>query len=151
MNPIQRILVPVDFSACSRAAFDCAMSLAERVGAQVEVLHVYSTPSLASAGAVAVAHQPQRHLADWTAQVKRDARRALSELLGANHGASIRLCQGRAEEAILNVAAEGDFDLIIMGTHGRTGLSHLVRGSVAEAVLRSSQKPVMTVKAEETA
>jgi universal stress protein A len=150
VNRIQRILVPVDFSACSRAAFEYAVSIAARIGARIEVLHVYSMPPLASTGAVALARQPQAHLAEWTSQLRHDARRALHELVGANHRVAIRLCQGTAAEVILNVATSGDVDLIVMGTHGRTGLSHLVRGSVAEEVLRSSPKPVMTVKAEET-
>lgn len=147
MNPIRRILVPVDFSSCSRAAFSYALAIAERVGAIVEVLHVYTSPALASSGAVAVSDQPQLHLSDWSLVARRNARKAWEELVGSDRHTPFRLREGVVADAILSVASEGEFDLIVMGTHGRTGFSHLLRGSVAERVVRSSEKPVITIKA----
>jgi nucleotide-binding universal stress UspA family protein len=150
MFEVRKILVPVDFSEPSKAAFDHAMMIAERVGANVDVLHVFSLPALASTGDILVAlpDQPYENLSSWA---KREAEKALDELIGGKRGRGAvaigrRLEMGRAEETILSTLETGDYDLVVMGTHGRSGLSHLLMGSVAERVVRLSPQPVLTVK-----
>jgi nucleotide-binding universal stress UspA family protein len=120
---IGEILLATDFSLCAALAAEAAMTLARRLGARVHVLHV--------------AHGG-------------DERAALAGLstLGAAPGLEVvtRLATGSAADEIVRYAGENGIDLIVMGTHGRTGLAHLVRGSVAEAVTRAAPCLVLMVK-----
>ena len=153
MAKLNRILVPVDFSACSRAAIDYASFLAQITGASVDVLHVWE-PALYPTPEAAVYAAGERHqrLVEFTIT---DAGRAMEETLaeleksltGRVRG---RLESGRPLEAILAAIAEG-YDLVVMGTHGRRGVSRLVTGSVAEKVVRMAACPVVTVHAGEIA
>jgi nucleotide-binding universal stress UspA family protein len=145
MYAIARILVPVDFSPCSRAALDYAAFLGERFGAAIDVLHVWATypvawdpPSLIAAG-----YTP---LVDFE---RSDAGRQMKAFLGhlehrIRSPVRGRLDRGAPVDRILAAAAEG-YDLVVMGTHGRTGVAHLLFGSVAEAVVRRAPCPVVTI------
>lgn len=151
MPSIQRILVPVDFSDCARAALDYALFVANRFGAALDVLHVVEqqagvVPAMASLeGAVFVPLQP----VDRTR-----AARELEQMVADRRGGSgpcvnHRLDGGDPHATILRLAGAESFDLIIMGTHGRTGLDHLLLGSVAEKVVRRAPCPVLTVRSAE--
>jgi len=151
MPSIQRILVPVDFSDCARAALDYARFVADRFGATIDVLHVVEppaavVPAMATLeGGVSLPISPvdRTHAARELEQWITDARR------GTETRVRPRLDSGDAHSTILRLAAEEPFDLIIMGTHGRTGLGHLLLGSVAEKVVRRAPCPVLTVRAAE--
>jgi universal stress protein A len=151
MDPIKlprRILVPVDFSEGSRAAFDYALALAEKLDGEVELLHVWETPTYLTPELwVSTAKQPPMALADYARQA---AEKDLDAWRGGNrHRVPVRsrVAVGVTDQVIVEIAAE--FDLVVMGTHGRTGLSHLFVGSVAERVVRRAPCPVLTVRRTE--
>ena len=145
---IKRILVPVDFSAPSLAALAYAVTFAKPFKARLSVLFVvepvYSAvPGLAD-GATAA-------MADLFDQQRRSARAQLVRLEQryAKRGIKLRalLQTGAAHRAIVDAAKQTKADMIIMATHGRTGLSHFLMGSVAERVVRSATCPVLTLRA----
>jgi nucleotide-binding universal stress UspA family protein len=148
MESLKRILVPVDFSTCSRKALDYALDLGAALGAEVEVLHVCETPAMVSPDLmVTVPDQPRQTITQWVTQ---EAEKGLSALLGevrreGGPPTAHRIVVGRTAEEISTAAERAD--LVVMGTHGRRGLSHLVLGSVAEKVVRTSPRPVLTLRA----
>lgn len=122
------ILFPTDFSPASDAAGRVARDMALQAGARLHVLHVVppvTDPSL-----------PSENLA-----------RAASALGGDGLRLETALLSGRAARNIVEYAREKRIDLIVVGTHGRTGISHAILGSVAEAVVRLSPCLVLTVPA----
>ncbi|MEC7524318.1 MAG: universal stress protein [Myxococcota bacterium] len=145
-SPIQTILCPVDFSDASEEAVRYAVSLAERIGASdVRILHVHQP----------VAHVFPESAVVFDAEVIDDARvrmsRRLEELAKrySGHGVDVsaRLVDGVPYAMIVEHAGEVEADLVVMGTHGRTGLAHFLLGSTAERVVRASRIPVCTVRA----
>ncbi len=140
MLPVRTILHATDFSACSEAAFDLARALARDYGARLIVLYV-APPPVAAYGEMI------------TALAEADSVEAARESLRRMHtpGPEVpvehRVEVGGAAERILAVAAETDSSLIVLGTHGRTGLGRLLMGSVAEVVSRKAPCPVLTVRA----
>ena len=148
MTPIRQILVPVDFSEPSRVAFEYAADLARPFDASVDLIHVWEAPSFVPLGNVVDA-------GDWSLSlvelVKKNAEAALDQFVAAATTRGIAVRSSRAEPgspalAIVAAAKTGHYDLIVMGTHGRTGLSRTLVGSVAERVVRHSSCPVLTVR-----
>jgi universal stress protein A len=138
MLPIRTILHPTDFSERSAMALPLAGALARDYGARLIVLHVAPPPPVAYSEGVFI---PDDHQSAVAA-----ARRQLEQLeVGA--AAERRFEEGDPVAGILRVAEETSADLIVMGTHGRTGLSRLFMGSVAEQVVRQARCPVLTLKA----
>jgi nucleotide-binding universal stress UspA family protein len=143
----RRILVPTDFSAPSDAALDYARQLAEKVGASVHLLHIveesFVTGPLASEMGVGESGRT-------IAALMKDAQTRLSHRVTADDRAHRRMTSevvgGSSASTIVDYAAENGFDLIVMGTHGRRGMAHLMMGSVAERVVRTAPCPVMTVR-----
>ncbi|MEO6776762.1 MAG: universal stress protein [Kofleriaceae bacterium] len=147
---IQRILVPVDFSSNAEAATSYAMLLARALHATITLFHVVDIPP--SMVAIVPGASIEGDLAANTADAElRIAALANTLQAGLAPGdVAIELATAvvpadSAAEAIVAYAARG-FELIVMGTHGRTGWSHLVVGSVAERVLRAAACPVMTIR-----
>ncbi len=149
MPTIKRILVPVDFSSCSRAALEHAVTLAEQFGASIDVLHVWPPPRYVGPDAVVeVFRKPHRTLAG---EARASASKEMEQFLTPfQKKATVkfrpRIEYGEPYQTILEIANGGVYDLIAMGTHGRTGLSHALIGSVAEKVVRHSLFPVLTVR-----
>jgi nucleotide-binding universal stress UspA family protein len=137
MLPIRKILHPTDFSDHSRTAFDLACALARDYGAELLILHVNrATPIYAPDGiVVGVPVEEPYELRGKLAQLRPEDPRVKAE-----H----KLVDGDPAEQILK-AAPG-MDLIVLGTHGTTGLARLLMGSVAETVLRNAPCPVLTVR-----
>lgn len=140
-----RILAPTDFSPPSDRALDYARHMAARCGASVHLLHVLEDTVDTSFGAeVFVPESPEVQAARLEeARVKLTHRRG-----GAAHEqprASTEVVAGSTTPTIVRYAAENGFDLIVMGTHGRTGFAHLAMGSVAEHVVRTASCPVLSV------
>ena len=135
MTGFTHVLHPTDFSEASQPACEKAVELARQCGAKLTVLHVYANPLMAEG----FAYVP-------------DPRPELEEKLGyvANEELAIVVARelrvGAPAETIVGFAREHNCDLIVMGTHGRTGLSHLLMGSVAEIVVRRAPCPVMVVR-----
>jgi nucleotide-binding universal stress UspA family protein len=144
-DSITRILVPVDFSAHSDRALRYAATLAGQVGASVELLHVVEEFTYGAFSEVYVPNVPDlmqeaiNNAVDRVTALKADV---------FPHGADVETAvyAGRPALTIVEHASAGKFDLIVMGTHGRTGLPHLFMGSVAEQVLRTAPCPVLTVR-----
>ena len=138
---IERILCPVDFSDCSLRAAADAVDLARVLGADVHLFHAWKLPAHAPDGASTVVDAMRRTENDATSKI---------EALAAHHHdevrVSARVAEGRAKVEILRMIDELHADLVVMGTHGRSGLSHVLLGSVAERVVRTSPVPVMTVR-----
>lgn len=139
MLPIKTILHPTDFSERSALAFRLACSLARDYGARLIILHVAVPPMPIAIEGVAMP-PPALDL--------KLLREQLQQLRPENPKVPVehRLIEGDAATEILDVAGETKCDVIVMGTHGRTGLGRLLMGSVAEQVVRKASCPVLTVK-----
>jgi nucleotide-binding universal stress UspA family protein len=143
MYVINRILVPADFSRCSLAALDYAVAMADRLVAEVDVLHVWEAPPrlrgdgglLDAFVATHAGEEMRRYLARYEGRTR-----------ASIHG---RLETGDPCDTILDVAEREGYDLIVMGTRGRTGISHALLGSVAEKVIRRAPCPVVTIRTPE--
>lgn len=136
----QRILVATDFSPCSRPAVEYAASLATRLGARIDVLYVSETPAVLFGDAVVLGDR----FVD--ADIKEGRARLahlLDELRGRGITADGQVVTGFAPDVILEQARR--HDLVILGTHGRTGFRRMWMGSVAERVVRTCPIPVLTV------
>ena len=139
MLAMHTILHPTDFSKHSQYALWLAGALARDHGARLIVLHVVPTPAVVY-GEGMVPSSPE--------ELRAAAREQLDglQMPPGEVRAERRLEEGDAPEGILRVAQEVMADLIVMGTHGRTGLGRLLLGSVAEEVMRKAPCPVLTVK-----
>jgi nucleotide-binding universal stress UspA family protein len=142
-----RILVPTDFSPPSDAALEYARILATKFGSTLRILHVIDDPS-ASSDFVADGFAPSTE--DIQAGLLEQARRRLNGLMNlvdrSRYNAHADAVLGTPAGAIINYASATGTSLIVMGTHGRTGLAHLLMGSVAEQVVRTAPCPVLTVR-----
>jgi nucleotide-binding universal stress UspA family protein len=145
MSGYKKILVPVDFSIHSAEATRVAADLAKHFDASLTVAYVYDPLAFALPDAFAMVPQTEidRLLDAFRAQLAQSQRQAVDA--GAPH-VETELLQGFVSGEIVQFANRGEFDLIVMGTHGRTGMQHLVLGSVAERVVRLARCPVLTVK-----
>jgi nucleotide-binding universal stress UspA family protein len=141
MLNIRTILCPTDFSTHSASAYGKAMALARDYAATVLVLHVWHWPTVihCRAGAIPVA-EPDK--------IRTEAKMKLDAWPSAEAKAPIErlLLEGDTAEVILRTARNRNCDLIVMGTHGRSGLDRMVLGSVTEDVLRRASCPVLTVR-----
>lgn len=142
-------LVPVDFSECSRRALESAAELAKRCNAWLIVLNAVQVPEVLPEVAPITAGNPdQEKLVAYATESARRSMDMLLENAGVEGNVETIFTHRPAVESILNTATERDVGLIVMGTHGRTGLSRLVLGSVAEQVVRRAPCPVLTVGPE---
>ena len=138
MLPIHVILHPTDFSLQSEHALKLAAALARDYGARLLVLHVaVPHPLIYSEGSLPL--DPQLFVQEARAQLDR------LHLPIDKHRAERRFVEGDAATEIVRLAQEMQADLIVMGTHGRTGLARMLMGSVAEQVVRKAPCPVLTV------
>lgn len=136
---IERILVPTDFSECGNSAIEKACGLAEKCHAKLYLLHV---------------GRPVLEETDEKGRLRVELEK-LNTLVSAKSELSLETVKdvvvGGAAQSITRYAKEHDVDMIVMGTHGRSGLAHLALGSVAERVLRTAPCPVMVVRPESEA
>jgi universal stress protein A len=146
MPPITRMLVPTDFSPASDIAFTYALDMAAREGSTLHLLHVIDEASFATA-------YPDGfyvELPGLRAQLSDEANARLTEMAArcaaADVEATTELAVGRAARVIAQTATRRGTDLIVIGTHGRSGFAHLMLGSVTERVVRMSPCPVLTVR-----
>jgi nucleotide-binding universal stress UspA family protein len=140
-NVITRILVPTDFSRPSEQAFNYARTLAQQFGASLHMLHVLNRPLLAEGLAA------EAFIAEGTAMGSTMVEDAKARLRNqAPEATSADVVFGYAATSIVEYASRLGVDLIVMGSRGRTGIAHVLLGSVAEAVVRTAPCPVLTVR-----
>ncbi len=140
----RRILVASDFSETSDRALDWAIELAARLDASISVIHAYEIPVIGfpDGGIIATA--------DVAARIASAARAALDKVVEVHRGRGVAidgvLREGVAWDEINAAAEEFDAYLIVIGTHGRRGLARALLGSVAENVIRTGRRPVVTIR-----
>jgi nucleotide-binding universal stress UspA family protein len=146
MASIKHIVVPTDFSEPADAALTYGIELARQLGATVSLVHVFEDPTVAVFSDQYVPFPPEVRgelLADVRRRLADEiARRGYSEMTPV-------VLVGQTARAIVETARERHADLIVMGTHGRHGMAHLLLGSVAERVVRTAPCPVLTVRPPE--
>ena len=138
---VRKILFTTDFSHYSQTALDLATSLARDRGAELIVLHVQDLLVDFGGGEMYSITEP----------ANKEAARQLKAVVPADPSVRFqhRLIVGPPAPSILKLADEEQVDMIVMATHGRTGMSRLLMGSVAEEVVRNANCPVLTVKSSE--
>ncbi|HTN52870.1 MAG TPA: universal stress protein [Anaeromyxobacter sp.] len=139
----KKICCPIDFSDASRAAMEIAADVARRNDGELTLLHAYPIPgyTFPDGSVVAspsmlqeLADQAQRHLDEWAAEAARLGARVVTAK-----------AVGEPAHEILAFAQAQGTQLVVLGTHGRTGLEHALMGSIAERVVRRARCPVLTV------
>ena len=145
MARFHTILHPTDFSPGSAAAFACACDLARDYDARLVVLHAFGPVVPVGAEGVIVSSDLD--------ELRAIARKELDAVRPADPTVRVEraLREGMSTQVILETAKETGADLIVIGTHGRTGFRRLLLGSVTEEVLRKAPCPVLTVKAQAAA
>lgn len=137
------ILVPTDFGAPSEAAIDQAIDYARVFGAEIVLMHAFEIPIMGFPDGALVA------TAELTTRIMEGAQAGIERQLASRKGCGIALRgvvkQGDAWRMVNETAAEVGAGLIVMGTHGRTGISRALIGSTAERVVRTATIPVLTV------
>lgn len=145
---IEKILVAVDYSDCSAKALTQAASLAKTLGAKLDVVHAWERPSYLS-DALMVQHGDGRH-GSLVELIRDNAQAEMSAFvaragLPPGLGVEQRLLAGNPAAKILEELERGQHQLLVVGTHGRTALAHVLLGSVAETLVRLSPVPVLTI------
>jgi nucleotide-binding universal stress UspA family protein len=146
MIALKRVLVATDFSEAADAALAYGRALARTFGATLHVLHVADDMYMRLGGDAYAAVLP-----DLQQDVERQAKDRLVQLLVDDDSMplpaeAVVITAGATAPAIVNYAAKADIDLIVVGTHGRGAVAHLLMGSVAERVVRTARCPVLTVR-----
>jgi nucleotide-binding universal stress UspA family protein len=145
MLSIRRILFPTDFSEPAEYAWSYALTFAQEFGAEVHLLHVVAPPPRLTE-AYAVNFDPARLVESLTAEATGSMDRQVETAKSRGLVFRREVRQGVDYHEIIDYAAKHDIDLIVMATHGRTGLAHVLLGSVAEKVVRKAPCPVLTIK-----
>lgn len=148
MAIFKKILVPTDFSECAANALTHALELAGALGASVTLLHVYEPPTYVGDVVVQMPGQEGLTVSEY---IRTEARHEMERFIKqAKVPAGVqlehRLEPGHHATALHKIAQDETFDLIVMGTHGRSGLAHAILGSVAEKLIRIAEIPVMVVR-----
>ena len=135
----EKILVPVDFSESSDAALEWATVLARDTGATLLITHVETVPLTTGGGEYiySIPEPPTQELLE-----------RLNKIVPKDPNVPVvhRLLAGDPADAVLRTAKSENVDMIVMGTHGRRGISRLLMGSVAEAIVRRAECPVLVLK-----
>lgn len=149
----ERILVPTDGSDTAEQAVDHALDLAERYGAELHALYVVDTDSMSLSLGTEQVDRLRQGRYDEMEEVKDRADRATGAVAdrGRERGLAVveHVSAGRPHALIADYAEDNDVDLVVMGSHGRSGVRRALLGSVTERVLRTTHVPVLVVDARE--
>lgn len=140
MEKIKKILIAVDSDPSSEKIALNGFQLALQLNADIALLSVVDTTMLITEGAVT-----PKEFADMTIKEFKKNQKMLIDTVFKKHKVGTFVEEGIPYAVILNVAKEWDADIIVLGTHGRTGISHLIMGSVAEKIVRHSEIPVFII------
>src|SRR6185436_1802045 len=144
MPAIKTILCPTDFSECSAAALRFAIELAQRVGAQIRLIHVFQFPyAMGLEDGLGMAAGSAQLFEQLRARTEQDLEVQAAACRSAGVAVQAAQVDGSPHGKIVELSAAAD--LIVMGTHGRSGLPRLILGSVAERVMRLAKCAVITV------
>lgn len=151
MAEYKKIMVAHDFSPHASAALEAAQDLAGKLGADLLLVHVFHHPEIAYASLQAGAAPAPT----FPLELRQSAEQALADVASsieiAPGSVTTRLVDGASVDgALVEVCKDEAADLLVMGTHGRTGLAHAFLGSVAERTLRRAPCPVLTVQGTES-
>ena len=139
-----RVLIPTDGSDAAQPAVDAAIELAETHGATLHVLHIVDQPTSVSGMGEGVPG-----LDNLLDALEKEGQKATTDVAARAKDRGIETTtavrQGNPHDDILSYAEENDIDVIVMGTHGRTGVKRALLGSVTEDIVRHSEIPVLTV------
>jgi universal stress protein A len=149
MIDLRRILVPTDFSKSSGNALTYAVAFAEKFAAEIHLLHVVQDLALFIPEAVLVAPAPAPPVEQFAAAARAALERAIADLQRPGLTVHPEVVEGTPYEEIVRFARERDVDLIVIGTHGRSGLAHILLGGVTDKVVRRAPCPVLTVRPHE--
>ncbi len=146
---IRKILAPTDFSECARAALDYAAFMALHFDASVRLLHVWELPVLFGGVEAFVVSMPGTGAEPLADAMRKRAEDEMEAVLGRYRREGKvdfegEVVLGHPARAIIDASA--DYDLVVMGTHGRGALSHALLGSIAERVVRKAHCPVLTIR-----
>ncbi|MDD2366953.1 MAG: universal stress protein [Desulfuromonadaceae bacterium] len=145
MKSFEKILVAVDFSNNSESAFTYALKLAEQFNSEITIIHVINEPVDLRGFYV-----PHISFDELEREIEDSAVKMMEEFCKKNLGIfsnfKTQILRGIPYDEIITAAAELEASLIVLGTHGRTGIDHILFGSTAERVVRSASCPVLTVR-----
>jgi nucleotide-binding universal stress UspA family protein len=142
MKPVKKLLVAVDLSEPSKEVIEASLALAQSLDASVELVHVREPFVYALAGAYGPTQEQERALVSW---IDRALSQASERASHARVPCVTTSLYGSPAREIVAHAEKVGADMIIVGTHGRGGLSHAVLGSVAERVVQKARRPVLAV------
>ena len=141
MKPFEKILTAIDFSESSDFAFEYALTLARQFQAELTVMHVINEPGF---------YVPHISFEQLEKEIEEGAEKMMEKFCQTKMGGfttyTTIVVAGIPYEEILRKAEETGASLIVLGTHGRTGIDHLIFGSTAERVVRSAACPVLTIR-----
>jgi nucleotide-binding universal stress UspA family protein len=147
MSRLRRIMHPTDFSRASTAAFKRAVALAKANRAQLIIVHVMTPPALALPGDGYISPKLYEEI---EASARAQAQKSLGAVVASARKAGVRvaalLLEGVPHERIVRAMRARKADLLVIGTHGRTGLAKLFLGSVATRLIATAPGPVLTVR-----
>jgi len=144
---IRTILAPTDFSPASDGAVRYAVDLAARLGARVILLHAFGPPIIPVLEGAVIPTPAQ--VTDLIVRAGEQLEEVRRQVTRGDVSIETKVVQGAAATAIVDAARDFDVDLVVVGTHGRTGWRHLALGSVAERVVRTAAVPVLTIRGDE--
>jgi nucleotide-binding universal stress UspA family protein len=142
-NVLRRIVAPTDFSECAEEAWALTQRLAEALGSEVVLVHVFVEPPIYGDPPIVTSWTVVADTQKWVSdELERWAERARTK------GIEVRtvVVTGSSAQEIVRLAGEEHADAIVMGTHGRAGLNRALLGSVADRVIRTAPCPVLTVR-----
>ena len=148
---VQRILFPTDFSDHSKAAEKSACDLADQFGAELHVLHVLHDPLLTMPMTAAALLVPPQSLDNEITYAEEEIQKVPPTVWASGKRVVRAVRAGTTFDTIVRYAQENAIDLIVIGTHGRTGLPHVLLGSIAERVVQHAPCSVLTVRLERSA
>ena len=149
MINLKRILVPTDFSDHSHNALRYAAAFADKFGAEIFLLHVFQDLAVSQPEAVTVGPPIMAPIEQFMASAQASLERLIKDSKFAGLTIHTEVRPGAPFEEIVQFATDKDIDLIVMGTHGRGWLAHVLLGSVTEKVVRKAPCPVLTVRHHE--
>ncbi len=146
---VRKMLVAVDYSPCSKNAVEYAVFLASKFGARVDLIHAWDRPYYAREHEIVLGKDTgsPKTLTQVLEDTALEEMKAFMASIEVPEGVEVhhRVCSGHVATVVLEVVGKDGYDVLVTGTHGRTGFKHMLLGSVAERLVRLSPIPVITV------